>query len=420
MGGATPRIPDRFRMIPFDEALRRVLENLPPPASEAVDFRSAHGRVLADSLVATCDIPPFDKSAVDGYAVRTADVTAVPVELRYAGENRAGSANRMHLRPGEAMAIMTGAPVPTGSDAIQMIEKARRSADGSSVTIMNEVSAGENIIPGGSEASAGKVVLESGRFVGPSEVAILAMFGYRQVPVFRRPTVALAATGDELVEADREPGPGQIRNSNAPLLAAQLRMLGLEAEYLGIARDDKTKIRSMILEGLRRDVLIMTGGVSVGAYDFVEEILVGSGLEVIFSGVAIRPGKPTVFARKGNRIVFGLPGNPISTFVSFELLVRPALERICGFSATGLLRVRGRLSLRIKHKSERTSFIPARLSWDREELEIEPLPWRGSSDIVGFSRANSLLILPQDRKAVAEGEWVEAIPLPDFLQRSAR
>jgi molybdopterin molybdotransferase len=407
-------------MIPVDEAIRRILENLPPPAAECIDSRSAYGRVLAQSLTATSNIPPFSKSAVDGYAVRTEDLVTIPAELRCAGESRAGSARGMRVRPGEAVAIMTGAPVPDGADAVQMIEKARRSADGSRVTILSEVRAGENVIPEGSEASTGKVVLESGRYVGPPEMAILAMLGIRHVSVFRKPGVALASTGDELVEADQTPGPGQIRNSNAPSVAAQLRQLGLDAEYLGIARDDKAEIRRVILEGLRRDVLILTGGVSVGAYDFVEEILVETGLEVIFSGVAVRPGKPTVFARRGDKIVFGLPGNPISTFVSFELFVRPALERICGFAAAGLFRVQGRLSLGVKHKSERASFIPARLSWNREGWGIEPLPWKGSSDIIGFSRANGLLILPQDRKAIAEGEQVEALLLPDFWQRLTR
>ncbi len=407
-------------MIPVDEALRRILQNLPAPAVETIDFRSAHGRVLAESLAATSDIPPFDKSAVDGFALRTADVRAVPVELRCAGESRAGSGRGTELGPGEAVSIMTGAPVPDGADAVQMVEKTHRSADGSRVTILNETLAGENIIPRGSEASTGKVVLEAGRYVGPAEAAILATFGYRQLRVFRRPSVALASTGDELVEPDHTPGPSQIRNSNALSLAAQLQLLGLEAEYLGIARDDKAEIGRVIAEGLRRDVLILTGGVSVGTYDFVEEFLLEEGLEVVFSGVAVRPGKPTVFARQGDKLVFGLPGNPISSFMSFELFVRPALERICGFASAGLFRVRGRLSLSVKHKSERTSFIPARLGWNGDGWTIEPLPWRGSSDIIGFSRANGLLILPQDTKSIAEGEWVEAAILPDFWRRSTR
>jgi len=407
-------------MISVDEAIRRILENLPPPVTEKVDYRSAHGRVLAESLSATGDVPPFNKSAVDGYALRAADAAAVPVELRCTGESRAGAGRGSPLEPGEAVAIMTGAPVPDGADAVQMIEKTRRSADGARAAILKEVRPGENIILAGSEASAGEVVLESGRYVGPAEVAILAMFGHRQVTVFRKPRVALVATGDELVETDQAPGPGQIRNSNAPSVAAQLRQLGLEAEYLGITRDDKAQLRGSILEGLRRDVLIVTGGVSVGAYDFVEEILREAGLEVIFSGVAIRPGKPTVFARQGDRLVFGLPGNPISTFVSFELFVRPALERICGFASAGLFRVRGRLLLGVKHKAERTSFIPARLSWLPDGWAINPLRWKGSSDIIGFSQSNALLVLPQDRQAIAEGEQVEVLLLPDFWQRATR
>jgi molybdopterin molybdotransferase len=407
-------------MIPVDEALGRIFENLPPPVTEKIDSLAAYGRVLAESLAAASEIPPFSKSAVDGYAVRSADMSTVPAELRCVGESRAGAGSRSTLEPCEAIPTMTGAPVPAGADAVQMIEKTRRSADGARVVILKAVHPGENIIPAGSQASAGEVVLETGRYIGPAEAAILAMFGRRELQVFRKPRVALAATGDELVEADQAPGPDQIRNSNVTSLTAQLRPLGLEPEYLGIARDDKARIRRVVLEGLCRDVLILTGGVSVGTYDFVGEILREIGLEVIFSGVAIRPGKPTVFARQADRLVFGLPGNPISTLVSFELFVRPALERICGLASTGLYRVHGRLLFEVKHKADRTSYLPAWISWNDEGWAVRPLLWKGSSDIIGFSRANGLFVLPRETKSIARGGQVEVLLLPDFLQRSAR
>lgn len=407
-------------MISVDEALRKVLDNLPLPAIEKVDSRAARGRILAQDLTATGDIPPFNKSAVDGYALRAADAASVPVELRCAGESRAGAGKCSPLEAGEAVAIMTGAPVPDGADAVQMIENTQSAADGTRVTILKKVSAGENIILAGSEASAGKSVLDAGRYIGPAEAAILAIFGCREAAVFRRPRVALTATGDELVEPNETPGAGQIRNSNATLVAAQLELLGLEPEYMGITRDDRAQVNRVVREGLHRDVLILTGGVSVGAYDFVEEVLQELGLEVIFSGVAIRPGKPTVFARKDDRLVFGLPGNPISTFVAFELFVRPALERMCGLASAGLFKVRGRLSAGTKHKPGRTSFMPARLSRLADGWAVEPLPWKGSSDIIGFSRANSLLVLPQGKRDFAQGESAEVMLLPDYLRRLTR
>jgi molybdopterin molybdotransferase len=406
-------------MIPVDEALGRILEDLPQPVAEKIDSLAACGRVLAEDVAAATEIPPFSRSAVDGYAVRSADVSTVPAELKCVGESRAGAGSRSTLEPCQAIPTMTGAPIPAGADAVQMIEMTRRSADGARVVILKAVHPGENVIPAGSQASAGDVVLETGRYIGPAEAAILATFGRRELQVFRKPRVALAATGDELVEPDQAPGPDQIRNSNVTSLTAQLRRLGLEPEYLGIARDDKFQIRRVVLEGLRRDVLILTGGVSVGAYDFVGEIIQEIGLEVIFSGVAVRPGKPTVFGRQAGRLVFGLPGNPISTFVSFELFVRPALERICGLASTGLYRVHGRLLSQVKHKADRTSYLPAWISWDGEGWAVRPLLWKGSSDIIGFSRANSLFILPREKKLIAEGGQVEVLLLPDFLKRSA-
>ncbi len=403
-------------MISVEQAIELVLSNLPERKSELVPLRSALGLVLSGALVADADVPPFNKAAMDGYAVRAADVRQSPVELVIAGEVRAGGGLPATLNSGEATSIMTGAPVPEGADAVQMVEQTELSRGRRKVRILKPVAPGENIAPRGAEARAGDTVLEAGRLVGPAEMAVLAAFGFTAVRVWRRPSVAVLVTGDELVEVEDTPRPDQIRNSNAYSLSAQLRLMGLVPEYLGIARDDKEKLKRLMRKGLEHDVLIVTGGVSMGEYDFVKEVVKELGLEVVFSRVAMKPGKPTVFARKAGKLVFGLPGNPVSAFVAFENLVRPALGRLCGFDLPQLPRVRGRLVAGLKQHPGRTAFLPAWVTIGAETT-VEPLKWKGSADIIGFARANAAVIFPGDLETMAAGEMVEAMLLPDFFMR---
>ncbi len=404
-------------MISVEEALGIVLANLPDRKIEQVSFQSALGRVLAENLAATGNIPPFHRSALDGYAVAASDVEKAPVELSIAGESRAGGGMPGTLIAGQAMTIMTGAPVPEGADAVQMVEQCRISPDGKRVTILQPVAAHENIAPCGSEAKAGEVVLESGHHIGPAEIAVLAMFGYSIVKVWKKPSVAVFATGDELVEYDQNPRLDQIRNSNAPCLSSQLRLLQIEADYLGIARDDKAELERMMLSGLERDVLIITGGVSMGDYDFVQDVFRDLGLEILFSKVAIKPGKPTVFARRGNSLVFGLPGNPISALVTFECFVRPALGQLCGMKKPELPRLKGKLLGDMKQSPGRMAFLPARVFWEEDGWKVDPLPWKSSADIVGFTGANATFIFPKNRDYLSRGEVVDVMLLPDYLVR---
>jgi molybdopterin molybdotransferase len=361
-----------------------------------VPFQSALGRVLAENLTATSDIPPFDRSALDGYAVIAADVAQAPATLELAGMSRAGGGIPGIVTSGQCMAIMTGAPVPEGADAVQMVELSQSSADGRKVQILKAVKAHENIAPRGSEASAGQVVLQSGHRVGPAEIAVMATFGYTRVKVYKPPSVAIIATGDELVEFNETPRPDQIRNSNAYCLSSQLRLMGLHSDYLGIVRDDREELRRTMLLGLERDMLIITGGVSMGEYDFVQDVFRDVGIEILFSKVAIKPGKPTIFARKGDRLIFGLPGNPISALITFECFVRPALGRLCGINAPELPRMRGELLADVKHSLGRTAFLPAWVFWEDSRWKVEPLPWKSSADIVGFHRGQCNLYFPQE------------------------
>ncbi len=404
-------------MISVEKALEIVLDNLPERRKEQVPFRATAGRVLADSLPATSDIPSFRRSAMDGYAVRAEDTLHAPVDLEVIGEIRAGAAGHVALRRGEAASIMTGAPVPPDADAVQIVEQTTRSADGRKVTVLKPVRRGDNVAPVGSEARSGEIVLESGTLVGPAELAVLAAFGYRSVNVWQRPSVALLTTGDELVEVDEEPLPGQIRNSNAYSLGGQLRLMGLGADYLGIVRDSRQVLRNRLVQAMERDLVILTGGVSMGEYDFVKEILEELGFTILFSQVAMKPGKPTVFARKDDKLAFGLPGNPVSTFIAFENFVRPALGRLCGFARPELPRIRGVLLRDMRQVPGRTAFLPARVRWEADGWKIEPLGWKGSADIIGFSRANAAVIFPADRDLMPCGEAAAAMLLPDYYQR---
>jgi molybdopterin molybdotransferase len=404
-------------MISVEEALGIVLSNLPEGKVEQVSFQSSLRRVLAENLSATCNIPPFNRSAMDGYAVAAADVANAPVELEVAGEIRAGGGMPGVLPPGRAMSIMTGAPVPSGADGVQIVEECRLSDDGRKVAILKPVKAGENIALLGSEAAEGEVVLKTGHRVGPAEIAVMATFGYSRVKVWKNPSIAVFATGDELVEIDQVPRPDQIRNSNAYCLQGQLTYMGLESEYLGIVRDNRADLREKMILGLQRDVLIITGGVSMGEYDFVQEVFEELGLKILFSKVAIKPGKPTVFARKGDTLIFGLPGNPISALVTFECFVRPALGSLCGMAQPELHRMKGELLADMKQSSGRMAFFPAWVFWNEGGLKVEPLPWKSSADIIGFTGANATYIFPRNRDRLKKGEVVDVMLLPDFFFR---
>jgi molybdopterin molybdotransferase len=404
-------------MISVEEALEILLSNLPERKVEQVPFQSALGRILAETLIATSDIPPFHKSAVDGYAVIAADVQNAPIELMRIGECRAGGGMPGRLQSGETMAIMTGAPVPDGADAIQMVESCRPVIGGGRVSILKPVRAGDNLAPRGREAIAGEIVLEAGHRVGPAEIAVMATFGYSHVKVYRKPHVAIFATGDELVEFNQVPRSDQIRNSNAYCLASQLKLMDLDADYLGIVRDDKDELRRQMLAGLERDVLIITGGVSMGEYDFVHHVFRDLGLEILFNKVAIKPGKPTVFARRDDKLIFGLPGNPISALITFECFVRPVLGRLCGVKSPELPRMRGELLADMRQSPGRTAFMPAWVFWKDDGWKVEPLLWKSSADIVGFAGANATFIFPKNRDFLGKGEIVDLMLLPDFFAR---
>ncbi len=411
----------------FEAALATVREKIEacrvPPPIEIVPLGAAHGRVLAEELAADRDYPPFHRSTRDGFAVRAADVAQVPATLEVLGLARAGSPFNGALSSGFSVEIMTGAPLPEGADAVVMVEYTREigavtseprgSASGDArVEILRSVQAGDNVVPRGSEALAGSRVLPAGRRLGPGEIGLAAALGHASLRVFARPRVAILPTGDEVVPVDQTPAWFQIRNSNALALAAQVEAAGGLPCLLGIASDRKDALRELIEEGLATDLLVLSGGISVGKFDFVAEILTDLGAEFYVQGVSIRPGKPLAFGQVRDRFFFGLPGNPVSTFVTFELFVRPAITLLGGAGFQSSVFLKARLAKPVRQKTGLSVFMPARVTRDSAGLDpvVELVGWQGSGDLVGLAEANCFLALRPEQTDAAAGDWVDVLP----------
>jgi len=411
-------MPQESRVLSFEQARQVVEEHaakLAPPGTEIADLPAADGRVLAAPILSDRDLPPFPRSTRDGYAVRSADLSRVPVGLELIGEIKAGESVEnipKNLSNGQAVAIMTGAPVPVDADAVVMVEYT--SQQDARVEITRSVVAGENIVPCGAEARQGSVLLTRGMRLNDAAVALAASAGKSRLEVYQRPRVAILTTGDEIVGVDQVPGPTQIRNSNSYSLAVQIRNAGGEPVLLPIAPDEPRRLRDLMEEGVKSDLLLMTGGVSMGRYDLVEQVLEELKAEFFFTGAKIQPGRPVVFGRcrtAANRkaaeaYFFGLPGNPVSTMVTFELFARPMLEALSGRSPQRLRFVYAKLASEIRVKPGLKRFLPAILSGDLEASQVALVPWQGSGDVAATARANCYIVVPPDRELIPTGEFV--------------
>jgi molybdopterin molybdotransferase len=422
--------PTRSLVLSFEDA-RRMVEHhathLSAGAHETVDLLHAAGRILAEPITADRDIPPFPRSTRDGYAVRSTDLAQLPAKLTVVGEIKAGPqpANAsLALNQNETFSIMTGAPVPRGADAVVMVEYT--SLQNGRVTITKGIAAGENVVAQGAEARSGSLVLNPGTRLNEGAIALAASVGKSRLQVFVRPRVAVLATGDEIVDVDdAKIGPTQIRNSNSYSLAVQIQEAGGAPVLLPIAPDEPRRLRELMELGLKADLLLMTGGVSMGRYDLVEPVLAQMQAEFFFTGAQIQPGRPVVFGRvpcaasaparagvsalPSHRYFFGLPGNPVSTMVTFELFARPVLEALAGMSPRPLPFLHTRLKSEIRIKQGLTRFLPAVLSGQYDNSQAELVPWQGSGDIAARTRANCLLVIPPDREHILAGEWVAVL-----------
>ncbi|MCL5746354.1 MAG: molybdopterin molybdotransferase MoeA [Acidobacteria bacterium] len=389
----------------FSEARQSVLETVrgarTRPEVEEVDLLSAAGRVLAQNVSADRDYPPLARSLRDGFAVRCADL---PGALRVIGEVRAGEQFGGSVGAGETVEIMTGAPVPNGADAVVMIEHVVR--DGGEVRVDSPTDPGQFINPQGCESKAGDVAVPCGKRLDFSDVAMLAAVGRHSVAVYAKPSVALLATGDEIIPVTGTPKPFQIRNSNVYSLAAQVTRAGGVPRILPVARDDYEHTRQLLEQGLASDLLLVSGGVSAGKYDLVEKAFESFGAEFFFDRVLIQPGQPLVFGRARNRFFFGLPGNPASTMVTFEIFARAALELLGGQQEVSLPMSLARLGRDFRHKPGLTRFLPAYLS---SGGEVTPVPWNGSSDVPALTRANAFLVADAERAQWSAGELIRVL-----------
>jgi molybdopterin molybdotransferase len=400
----------------YEQARKIVIEqvgkNRGPRATNVVSVWDALGLVLAQEIKSDREYPPFDRSTRDGYAVRAREV--VPrATLPCAGEIKTGDTVRDPLEPGTCVQIMTGAAVPKGADAVVMIEHTHR--EGDMVHFERPAKLGENIVPRGCEAAAGQTILTPGLRLGFAELALAAQVGAAQLPCVKRPRVAILSTGDEVVQVDETPGEFQIRNSNSVSLAAQVRIAGGEPVVLGNATDRLEDLGEKMQRGLTEDALVLSGGVSMGKYDLVEKVLKAMGAEFYFDAVMIRPGRPAVFGMCQGKPVFGLPGNPVSTMVTFELFVAPAIDLLSGAEARALPLMEARLAEALKEKPGLAHFLPARVEWKATTPHVSALKWLGSGDIAALAKANCFLVVPADQEKIEAGESVSVLLRKDVV-----
>ncbi len=401
-------------MIPVADAIQIVLDQTTSLPAESVALVDALGRILAEDIVADSDLPPFNRAQMDGYAIQAADVANTPARLRIVGESAAGAGWHQEMKAGEAVRIMTGAPVPAGADAVQQVELTREVNDANFVEILESVKTGRSIVKRADEIKAGETVLRAGEEISAAMIATLASFGYAQVKVGRRPHLAVMATGSELVVVDQKPGQDQIRDSNNYTIAAYASLAGANVERLPLVGDDTEELKRQIAKACEgSDMLITSGGVSMGVYDFTKAALKELGAEVFFERVALRPGKPTVFARLGSALVFGLPGNPVSVAVTFNLFARTALRAMQGAKEAVLVPHTAVLAHDLKGSMDRESYLPAILRTDEKgTLWVEPLKWGGSSDFVSFARATALINVPSGVGRIEADSPVKVLRLP--------
>ena len=426
---SSPSGPATDLMLTVNEARERILAHFSPLPSEQVPILDALGRVLAEDVIAPNDVPPFDNSAMDGYAVRAADLEAArddrPVMLAVLGELPAGATTEQPVTPNTCYRILTGAPLPPGADSIVPYELTDGVAFGGwhgaaeaatavaaqhAVRVFKTVKYDDNVRHAGEDQRQGDTILARGTVIRPAEVGVLGSLGRTSVAVVQRPRVAILSTGDEVVEIDRPLAPGLIRNANSYSLAALVRWYGGEPLMLGIAADTVESLRELLWRGRRADMIVTTGGVSMGDYDVVKNILAREG-DVSFWSIDMRPGKPVAFGTLLDVPFIGLPGNPVSTMVGFEILVRPALLTLAGHTRLAKTAIRARAAHRISNRSGRENYMRAIVTRDGDEWVAHLTGEQGSGILTSMHRANGLVVVPRQTTRIEKGESVQVLML---------
>lgn len=400
-------------MISVEEALGLILENIREIGFEKVDIKEALGRVIAEDVYARRNIPPWDNSAMDGYAVRVDDVEGAskenPAVLKIIESLPAGYISENRLNPGEAIKIMTGAPMPNGADAVVMAEYTEK--DGGKVRIFKRPEKGDHIRRAGEDVKEGQLVIKKGQLIRPSEIGMLASMARSIVSVYQRPRVAILATGDELVDLDEEICGAKIINSNTYAVGAQIQECGALPILLGIARDRQDELEEKLRLGMNADIIITSGGVSVGDYDHVKDVVKGLGGDLRLWKVAIKPGKPLAFSVLNGRPMFGLPGNPVASMVTFEIFVRPAILKMMGHKKIFRPIIDATIKSDLKKKEQRRHFIRASVQSDVDGYAVETTGDQGSHMMTSMTKANGLIIFHENETSIKAGDKVKVMLL---------
>ncbi len=393
------------KLLSVAEAQQIVLQHARPlePIRCFLDPGSV-GVVLAEDVASDVDMPPHDKAMMDGYAVRSDDLAGGTTVFSVPEEVTAGKVPRFSLQAGQATRIMTGAPIPEGADAVVPVERTRSLPNDQVEIACGPPKPGQHIMPLGQEMRRGDIVLRAGSVLRPPELGVLATVGRTSVRAWPVPGVAVLCTGDELVEAPQLPGPGQIRNGNGPTIAAQVKLAGCKPTYLGIAGDSREGLEPLIAEGLSSHVLVLAGGVSAGKLDLVPGVLREMGVEPLFHKVEMKPGRPVYFGIRNDALIFGLPGNPVSAFVCFELFVRPALRRLAGRTDPLSHMLSATLTEDFTYRTDRPTYHPAWLEAREAGWQVRAIPWHGSPDLRGLTGANCFVLFLPEREHHHAGE----------------
>ena len=398
-------------MISVDTAIEIITDVVEPLPAKTVPFEGSLWLCLAQDVQSDIDMPPFDRAAMDGYAVIAEDTDRAPVELIVIEDIAAGHMPTKKVLRGQASKIMTGAAVPEGAEAVVKFEETEDLPSNNRVKILRAIDKGRNISKMGEDMKVGQIVLHKGMHIRPQEIGVLATVGKSRVEAFPAPKVGIISTGTELVDVESTPSAAQIRNSNGYSLAAQARRLKADVELLGTVKDSKEEIYRIMHRGLQKDILILSGGVSMGEYDLVGDVMKDLNTQIYFEKVALRPGKPVIFGKKDKTLIFALPGNPVASFVTFELFIYPAIRKMMGFSTLHRTTLKASLETEILVKRKRREYRPAFLRMQNNMWFVSPVEWHGSADLLSTTRANCLLIVREDAEKLAVGQLVDVILL---------
>ncbi len=392
-------------MIEYEEALNMILKNAKRLPSEMVPIEESIGRVLDEDIFSQIEMPPFNKSAMDGYALRAEDIKNAPIALKCIGLIQAGDNFRKKIKKGQCVKIMTGAPLPDDTDSVVMVERTK--SLGTKIEILERINKGKNVCMQGEDMKINQKVLKKGDCISRSDLAIIAAAGKKIIKVIKKPSVAILNTGGEIIPVGNPLPKNKIYNSNGPMLCSLLNSDNIPLHFLGIVEDNVNELKKAIQKGLRSNILLISGGVSMGDYDLVPGTLKKLGVKEKFHNIRVKPGRPLYFGTRNNRLVFGIPGNPISNFLAYYIFIRPAIYKMIGYDSYIPELKYGFIKSEYKQKTGRTHFVLAHISKKTGQYNIEPVKSHGSADISALSKANAFMVVDKEKSVLKKNSKVK-------------